>query len=30
VVVLGPYGFYLLVKGLRAWWRASALSDSGT
>jgi hypothetical protein len=30
VVVLGPYGFYLLFKGLRAWWRASALSDSVT
>jgi hypothetical protein len=24
VVVLGPYGLYLLFKGLRAWWRASA------
>jgi hypothetical protein len=24
VVVLGPYGFYVLCKGLRAWWRASA------
>jgi hypothetical protein len=23
VVVLGPYGLYLLFKGLRAWWRAS-------
>jgi hypothetical protein len=23
-VLLGPYGFYLLFKGLRAWWRASA------
>ena len=22
VVVLGPYGLYLLFKGLRAWWRA--------
>ena len=24
VVVLGPYGLYLLFKGLRLWWRASA------
>ena len=24
VVLLGPYGLYLLLKGLRAWWRASA------
>jgi hypothetical protein len=24
VVLLGPYGFYLLFKGLRAWWRVSA------
>jgi hypothetical protein len=24
VVLLGPYGIYLLFKGLRAWWRASA------
>ena len=23
-VLLGPYGLYLLFKGLRAWWRASA------
>jgi hypothetical protein len=23
-VLLGPYGFYLLLRGLRAWWRASA------
>jgi hypothetical protein len=23
-VLLGPYGFYLLFRGLRAWWRASA------
>ncbi len=22
VVVLGPYGLYLLFRGLRAWWRA--------
>lgn len=22
-VLLGPYGLYLLFKGLRAWWRAS-------
>ena len=22
-VLLGPYGFYLLFRGLRAWWRAS-------
>ena len=24
VVLLGPYGLYLLFRGLRAWWRASA------
>lgn len=24
IIVLGPYGFYLLFKGLRLWWRASA------
>lgn len=24
IVVLGPYGFYLLFKALRLWWRASA------
>jgi hypothetical protein len=24
VVMLGPYGFYLLFKTLRLWWRASA------
>jgi hypothetical protein len=24
VVLLGPYGLYLLFKGLLAWWRASA------
>ncbi len=24
IVVLGPYGIYLLFKALRAWWRASA------
>jgi hypothetical protein len=24
VVVLGPLGFYLIFKGLRQWWRASA------
>jgi hypothetical protein len=23
-VVLGPYAFYWLFKGLRLWWRASA------
>jgi hypothetical protein len=23
-VLLGPYGLYLLFKGLRAWWRVSA------
>jgi hypothetical protein len=23
VVLLGPYGLYVLYKGLRAWWRAS-------
>jgi len=24
VVLLGPYGLYLLFRALRAWWRASA------
>jgi hypothetical protein len=24
IVLLGPYGLYLLFKGLRLWWRASA------
>jgi hypothetical protein len=24
VVLLGPYGLYLLLRGLRAWWRLSA------
>jgi hypothetical protein len=24
VVLLGPYGMYLLFRGLRAWWRAGA------
>jgi hypothetical protein len=23
IVVLGPYGFYLLFKALRLWWRVS-------
>jgi hypothetical protein len=23
-VLLGPYGLYLLFKGLKAWWRVSA------
>jgi hypothetical protein len=23
-VLLGPYGLYLLFKGLRLWWRAGA------
>ena len=23
-VLLGPYGLYLIFKGLRAWWRAGA------
>jgi hypothetical protein len=23
IVVLGPYGLYLLFKALRLWWRAS-------
>jgi hypothetical protein len=23
-VLLGPYGLYLLFRGLRAWWRVSA------
>jgi hypothetical protein len=24
IVVLGPYGLYLIFRGLKAWWRASA------
>jgi hypothetical protein len=24
IVVLGPYGLYLLFKALRAWWRIGA------
>ena len=24
VVLLGPYGLYVLFQGLRAWWRAGA------
>jgi hypothetical protein len=24
IVLLGPYGLYLVFKGLRLWWRASA------
>jgi hypothetical protein len=24
VVLLGPYGLYILFRALRAWWRASA------
>jgi hypothetical protein len=24
IVLLGPYALYLIFKGLRAWWRASA------
>ena len=28
IVVLGPYGLYLMVKGLRVWWRESARLDS--
>ncbi len=24
IVLLGPYGLYLLFKGLRLWWRAGA------
>jgi hypothetical protein len=27
VIFLGPYGLYLLFRGLRAWWRASASFD---
>ncbi len=23
IVILGPYGLYLLFRGLGAWWRAS-------
>jgi hypothetical protein len=23
IVVLGPFGLYLIFKGLRLWWRAS-------
>ena len=24
IVLLGPYGLYLLYRGLRLWWQASA------
>jgi hypothetical protein len=24
IVILGPYGLYLILRALRAWWRASA------
>ena len=24
IVILGPYGLYLIFRGLRAWWRVSA------
>jgi hypothetical protein len=24
IVFFGPYGLYLLFRGLKAWWRASA------
>jgi hypothetical protein len=24
IVLLGPYGLYLIFRALRAWWRASA------
>jgi hypothetical protein len=24
IVLFGPYGLYLIFKGLRTWWRASA------
>jgi hypothetical protein len=24
IVVLGPLSFYVIFKGLRQWWRASA------
>ncbi len=24
IVLLGPYGLYLIFKGLRSWWRSSA------
>jgi hypothetical protein len=27
VVVLGPYGLYLLFKLLRAWWRAGSVTE---
>jgi hypothetical protein len=27
VVLLGPYGLYLLFRALRGWWRASAKFD---
>jgi hypothetical protein len=27
VVLLGPYGLYLLFKALRLWWRAGAQID---
>jgi hypothetical protein len=24
IIVLGPYGLYLIFRGLRLWWRAGA------
>jgi hypothetical protein len=27
VVLLGPYGLYLLFKALRAWWRVGSRPD---
>jgi hypothetical protein len=27
VVILGPYGLYLLFKLLRAWWRAGSVTE---
>jgi hypothetical protein len=27
VVILGPYGLYLLFKLLRVWWRAGAQTE---
>jgi len=29
IVLLGPYGLYLLFKALRGWWRAGGRSVSG-
>jgi hypothetical protein len=28
VVLVGPYGLYLLFKGLRAWWRVGVQGEA--